>query len=160
MSDDKESAERKVASKTKLSGNWTRMMACRTQSSNQMLLTMRNISSTPSNLLQQKETRDYMHVQNSKKSSVLRWKVSWFRRFSLTFVMCALLAACSCSRIFLVFRYISTARSWSEEMRTHSAAEQCRIMNQAMDQQTEMKGEKESIDKQNIPSFLLAIIRA
>ncbi len=109
MSDDKESAERKVASKTKLSGNWTRMMACRTQSSNQMLLTMRNISSTPSNLLQQKETRDYMHVQNSKKSSVLRWKVSWFRRFSLTFVMCALLAACSCSRIFLVFRYISTA---------------------------------------------------
>jgi hypothetical protein len=76
MSDDKESAERKVASKTKLSGNWTRMMACRTQSSNQMLLTMRNISLTPSNLLQQKETRDYMHVQNSKKSSVLRWKVS------------------------------------------------------------------------------------
>jgi hypothetical protein len=76
MSDDKESAEGKVASKTKLSGNWTRMMACRTQSSNQMLLTMRNISSTPSNLLQQKETRDYMHVQNSKKSSILRWKVS------------------------------------------------------------------------------------
>jgi hypothetical protein len=76
MSDDKESAERKVASKTKLSGNWTRMMACRTQSSNQMLLTMRNISSTPSNLLQQKETRDYMHVQNSEKSFVLRWKVS------------------------------------------------------------------------------------
>jgi hypothetical protein len=109
MSDDKESAERKVASKTKLSGNWTRIMACRTQSSNQMLLTMRNISSTPSNLLQQKETRNYMHVQTSEKSSVLRWKVSWFRRFSLTFVMCALLAACSCSRIFLVFRYISTA---------------------------------------------------
>jgi hypothetical protein len=50
-----------------------------------------------------------MHVQNSEKSSVLWWKVSWFRRFSLTFVMCALLAACSCSRIFLVFRYISTA---------------------------------------------------
>jgi hypothetical protein len=37
---------------------------------------MRNISSTPSNLLQQKETRDYMHVQKRKKSSVLRWKVS------------------------------------------------------------------------------------
>lgn len=110
MSDDKESTERKVASKTKLSGNWTRMTACRTQSSNQMLLNMRNISSTPSNLLQQKETRDYMHVQNSEKSFVLRWKVSWFRRFSLTFVMCALLAACSCSRIFLVFRYISTAK--------------------------------------------------
>jgi len=110
MSDDKESTERKVASKTKLSGNWTRMTACRTQSSNQMLLTMRNISSTPSNLLQQKETRDYMHVQNSEKSFVLRWKVSCFRRFSLTFVMCALLAACSCSRIFLVFRYISTAK--------------------------------------------------
>jgi hypothetical protein len=76
MSNDKESTERKVASKTKLSGNWTRMMACRTQSSNQMLLTMRNISSTPSNLLQKKETRDYMHVQNSEKSSVLWWKVS------------------------------------------------------------------------------------